>query len=224
MKSILKLSVFSILLFSVACNNAPAGEEAKTEAATPVADAAKPTPGSKAFTVNSKSSKVAWKATKLIGGGHDGSITVSDGTVHVENADIVAGSFTIDMNSLTVLDLEDANDKSDLESHLKSDDFFDVANHGTAKFVITEATPGSASNNGRQSITGNLTIKGITNSIQFFAKVLTTENSVTATTGSFVIDRTAWDVKYRSGTLGTAKDKIINDKVALNIMLVATSN
>jgi len=223
MKSILNFSVFSILLFCIACNNAPSGEVAQTGDAAPAASAAKPTAEAKAFTVDSQTSKISWKATKLMGGGHNGSITVSSGTVYVDNGDIVAGSFTIDMNSISVLDLE-LEDKADLETHLKSDDFFDVANFETAQFVITEATPGSASSNGRQSITGNLTIKGITKSVQFFSKLVGSEKTINAITGSFVIDRTEWGVKYRSGALGTAKDRIINDMVAIDLTLVATRN
>ncbi len=224
MKSILYFSLFSIMLFCMACNNAPSAEANQTGEATTLASAARPTAGSKAFTVDSQSSKIAWKATKLAGAGHDGSITIASGTVHVDNGDIVAGSFIIDMNSISVLDLKDPNDREDLETHLKGGDFFDVANHETAQFVITEALPKSANDNGRQSITGNLTIKGITRSIQFFTKLMTSGFSINASTGSFVIDRTEWDIKYRSGMLGTAKDKIINDKVALDITLVAKAN
>ncbi len=223
MKSILNLSVLSILLFFFACNNAPAGEEA-TAGEAQTTSTAKPTGDSQALTVDTEASKVTWKATKLMGGGHNGSIDISSGTVHVENGDIVAGSFILDMNTIMDLDLEDLSMKSDLESHLKSGDFFDVANHPTATFVITEAVKSSENSNGRQTITGNLTIKGITKSISFFVKVAGTDTEITANTGSFVIDRTEWEVMYRSGTLGTAKDKIINDKVALDIMLVAKMN
>ncbi|KAA3622175.1 MAG: YceI family protein [Bacteroidetes bacterium] len=223
MKSIFNLSVLSILLFFFACNNAPAGEEAPAGEAQSTTTA-KPTAGSEAFTVDPDASNVAWKATKLMGGGHNGAINISAGTVHVENGEVVAGSFTIDMNSIVDLDLEDLSMKSDLESHLKSGDFFDVANHPTATFEITEAVPSSENSNGRQSITGNLTIKGITKSISFYAKVAGSETGVSASTGSFVIDRTEWDVMFNSGALGTAKDKIINDKVALDITIVASRN
>lgn len=223
MKSIFNLSLLSILLFFFACNNSPAGEEASTGDAQS-STIAKPTSGSEAFNVDTEASKVTWKATKLMGGGHNGSINISTGTVHVENGDIVAGSFTIDMSTIVDLDLEDLSKKTKLENHLKNTDFFDVANHPTATFEITEAVPSSENSNGRQAITGNLTIKGITKNISFFAKVAGSELGVTASTGSFVIDRTEWDVMYRSGALDTAKDKIINDKVALDIIIVANKN
>ena len=224
MKSIINLSLLSFLLFALACNNAPAGEEAQTQDGAPIAKAAEPAKGSLEFQVDGQTSKVAWKATKLMGGGHNGFIEISKGNVYVKDGDVVAGSFTLDMSSITNLDLENLEKKADLESHLKSDEFFDVANYPEATFVITEVTPSSQSNNGRQTITGNLTIKGITKTISFFAKVSGSDTYINASTGSFTIDRTQWDVMYGSDAIGTVKDNIINDKVALDITLVAKRN
>lgn len=219
MKSILNLTALSILLFCFSCNNAPSGETNQAEDTTTMAKPAKPSSGSTALNVDRERSKVTWQATKLMGGGHNGSINISSGTVHIENGGIVAGSFQLDMNSILDLDLEDLGMKNKLETHLKSDEFFDVANYPTAQFDITSV---STNENGRQNITGNLTIKGITQSIDFNAKVAGSETAIHASTGNFVIDRTQWDVKYGSGMIGTAKDKIINDKVALDITLVAS--
>ncbi len=225
MKSFINLSILSTLLFFVlSCGNAPAGEEAKTGDAAPVQSEAsdtKSTDGSTPMTVDVNNSTFSWKATKLMGGGHDGTFNLSAGNLLVKDNQIVGGKFTIDMNSLANTDIEKPEKKADLEGHLKSDDFFDVAAHPTATFEITEA---KASNDGRQEITGNLTLKGITKSITFSAAVNPSESGLNANTGSFVIDRTEWDVKYGSGLIGTAQNRIINDKVGIEINLIATKN
>ena len=223
MKSLINLSFLSVLFLIFSCNNAPQGEDAQTGEAQTGAKTAN-IEGAKAFQLDTEASKIGWNGTKLIGGGHNGSIDLSSGTIYAREGVIVGGKFSIDMNSILDLDLVDLADKAELEEYLKGADFFNVGAFPTATFEITETVPASENKNGRQSITGNLTIKGITQSVTFFAKVSSSENAVCASTGSFVIDRTKWDIKHRSGTIGTAQDLIINDLVAIDITLVAKAN
>lgn len=221
MKLFINLSLAgALLLFLSSCGDAPKGETATTgeQTETMSSDA---TEGAKEYKVNIEESSIGWHATKLMGGGHKGTLNLSAGNLFVENGDVVGGSFFIDMNSLANTDLEDPNDKADLENHLKSGDFFNVESFPTAVFEITGTTPSAENTNKRQEITGNLRIKGITKSITFFALVKELENSVKISTGNFIIDRTEWGVKYGSGLIGTAKDRVINDKVAMSIELVA---
>lgn len=223
MKSLINLSFLSVLFLIFSCNNAPQGEDAQTGEAQTGAKAAN-IEGAKAFQIDTQASKITWTGTKLIGGGHNGSIDLSSGTIYAREGEIVGGKFTIDMNTILDLDLVDLADKTEIEDHLKSEDFFNVGAFPTATFEITETVPASENKNGRQTITGNLTIKGIAQSITFFAKVTSSETAVFASTGSFVIDRTKWDVKHRSGAIGTAQDMVINDLMAIDITLVAKAN
>jgi len=228
MKSFNYLSVLGALLFFVfSCGDAPKGEEAQTgdaESTQSETSAAKAIEGAIPMTIDIGNSTFSWRATKLMGGGHNGTFTLSGGDLFLKDNQIVAGKFTIDMNSLANLDIENAGKKANLEGHLKSDEFFDTALHPTATFEITEAIPSTESQNQRQQITGNLTIKGITKSITVYVKVNPTDKGVTASTGSFVIDRTEWGVMYDSGLIGTAQDKIINDKVAIDIYITAVKS
>lgn len=77
-----------------------------------------------------------------------------------------AGSLTIDPKkpAATKVDVTFNVDELSVTSaafakHLKSADFFDVAQHPTARFVSTAVTPKGAT---AATMTGNLTIKGIT--------------------------------------------------------------
>ena len=96
------------------------------------------------------------------------------------------GEFTLDMASITVTDLKAGEGKEDLEGHLKSADFFDVAKFPTAKFVVAS----TEEKDGKLHLTGNLTVRDVTKSITF--PVTITENGEEATLKSdtFSIDRT----------------------------------
>ena len=119
----------------VSCNNAPAGEKAKTE----TAKAVKEVEANKTFQVT-ENSLVNWTGSKL-GGQHIGTLNISDGQIEVAGDKVVGGKFTIDINSLTDLDMKPGEGKEKLEGHLKSADFFDVANNPTSTFEITEVNP-----------------------------------------------------------------------------------
>ena len=109
-----------------------------------------------------KSSSVSWTASKVTGS-HSGIITLGPSQLEMEGDRIVGGRIVVDMQTIIVTDLE-GKSKSSLEGHLKSDDFFGVATHPTASLDIT----GSEFNDdGSQTVSGNITIKGVTQPINF---------------------------------------------------------
>lgn len=170
------------------------------------------------YTLNTKSSKIEWKADKVTGS-HNGTVLFKNGSFNVKDGKLTGGSFEVEMASIHVSDLE-GEWKDKLEGHLKAEDFFNTAKFATAKFEITKAeyTPNEGTN---YKITGKMTIKGITNEVSFLAKVNFTEKTITATT-EFKIDRTKWDIKYGSGQFySDLGDKMIYDEFLLKISIVA---
>jgi polyisoprenoid-binding protein YceI len=152
---------------------------------------------------------------------------VSDGTVAFEAGTLTGGSFTIDMNSITDLDL-DGKMKENLENHLKGTvegkevDFFNVTKFPTAKFEITKATKLMNNEDANYVINGNLTMKDITKNVSFRAMVTEADGKVSVTTPQFTIDRTEWDIQFRSTKFfDDLKDKAINDEIGLKINLAA---
>jgi len=191
-----------------ACQNS-SGTKAVTESAKAVTKAAadvatrtvKLDPGS---TIN-------WTGKKLAGA-HTGTLAISNGAVQVSNGKVTGGKITIDMNSLTCTDLKAGEGKEDLEGHLKSPDFFDVAKNPTATFEITSVTGGN--------VTGNLTMMGVTKSVTFPAKSIVNENMVAVKAPDFSINRTDWGLKYGSASFSdVVKDKAINDAITLNFAI-----
>ena len=220
MKILLKFSflALALALTTSACKKAPKGEAAKTGDA--VSETAKASSTAKTYTISN--GKINWTGTK-IGGQHMGTIDISKGEVSASDGKVESGSFQIDMNTLVATDLKAGDGKEDLEGHLKNSDFFDVPNNPTGSFQITSVAPLDGNAEANCTITGNLTLKGITKSVAFPANVEMIGDKLSAVTPAFKINRTAWNINYGSGIIGTAKDKIIHDEVALVVNFEATA-
>lgn len=203
--------VAGAVAFFAACTSPKANTEA--EEAVEVEDVAESTASE--YVVNAAESTVAWEGSKITGDNHTGNIGISMGTMSVEDAAIVAGNFVLDMSSISVSDEGmDDETKGKLVGHLSSPDFFSVEENKTASFEIAS---GSA-----DSLTGNLTIKGITKAITI-PYTLSAQGDAATVTSSFSIDRTQWDVKYGSGSIFDGLgDKAINDAIEFDITLKAT--
>jgi len=162
--------------------------------------------------VNIQKTTVEWLGKK-IGGKHEGNIQLKSGYLELKEGEIVAGSFVVDMTSITNTDLKDEGSNQKLVGHLKSDDFFGVQTYPTAEFVVTKS---SKSNNGTATLTGDITIKGNTESISF--EVVRAGKEYTA---KLDIDRSKFDVRYGSKSFfDNLGDKAINDIFTLDIKLV----
>lgn len=179
------------------------------------------------MSVDAANSKVMWEGTKPTGS-HNGTVNVSDGSVSVKDGKVTGGSFTLDMNSITCLDLE-GDSKAGLEGHLKGtaeaekdDHFFNVKKYPTAKFEITKVT-GLAGNDAANSLVyGNLTMKDVTKQVSFKANITTGDGMVNVSAPKFTIDRTQWNVTYGSKSIfDDLKDKFVNDEIGLSIELAA---
>jgi polyisoprenoid-binding protein YceI len=167
-----------------------------------------------------KNSNLSWNATKKIGSGHSGTIALKRGQLQVENGMIKAGEFDIDMTKLAVTDIPaSSKDNAKLVGHLRSDDFFSVEKNPTAAFVVTKVTKGEGNT---QMVTGNLTIKGVTQAVTFPAEV-TKEGQGWKATAKITIDRTTFGVRYGSAKhfANLMADRIINDNFDVNVELRA---
>ena len=218
MKLIFKFTflVFSLGLVFGACKNAPKGEKAET---TDEVNKAVAKDEGTMLKLDPAQSSIHWTGSKVTGK-HNGTLAISDGAVQISNGKLSGGRFIINMNSITNLDQE-GKDKQKLEGHLKSGDFFDATNFPTSSFVITGVEPITGRQDANTMVTGNLTIKNITKSISFPAHVNVSGTKLSAITPAFTINRTEWDVKYGSGIIGTAKDRIINDNIGLVLSIKA---
>jgi polyisoprenoid-binding protein YceI len=219
-KIFLNIALFALVGFAtISCKN---NTEAETTDAQEVAEAAAV---ATEFTVDTEASQILWKGSKPLGT-HNGTINLASGTVMVMGDAVEAGKFTIDMNSITDLDLE-GDMKVNLENHLKGTvegkegDFFNVTAYPFSTFQITEIS----TTDGKTMVSGNLTIKDKTQNVSFPASISMDGNIMKLTSESFTIDRTQWGVNYGSKTVfDNLGDKFISDDVELTINLVANKS
>jgi len=99
-----------------------------------------------------------------------------------------------------------------LENHLRSSDFFDIENHSRALLKIKSVSY----KQGSVDLTGDLTIKGISHPVEFPAVVRFSDKGAKAK-GQIKIDRTLYDIKYRSGKyFPDIGDKMIYDTFTID--------
>jgi polyisoprenoid-binding protein YceI len=172
------------------------------------------------YSIDTEASKIEWRARKVTGK-HNGSIMIKDGSLDFEEGVLKGGSFSIDMTTIAVLDLQAGKGKEKLEGHLKSADFFNVEEHNVANFTITKVFP--IDTKGNYKISGDLTIKGNTNPVKFNASVAEEGGKITGTATDIEVDRSEYDIRYGSGSFfSNLGDKTIYDEFHLDVTLVAS--
>jgi polyisoprenoid-binding protein YceI len=164
--------------------------------------------GLNAQTMSITNGIINWEGSKITTDSHTGTLDIIDGELTFEADALVGGNFTVDMNSMACTDLSEKSGAR-LVGHLKSDDFFGVAEYPKATLVFTTVFP---TENG-YNITGEFTIRGITNSETFQLKI--DNNTAFA---DLEIDRSKYNVKFRSGSFfENLGDKLINDELKLRV-------
>lgn len=205
----------------VSCNNTNTQQNAETTTPTTEQATAPEAVQAPAFAYSvNPTSVVEWVGSKPAGK-HNGTVNVTKGGVNVENGVITKAEFVLDMNTITVLDLQAGKGKEDLEAHLKGTDpekvdhFFNVKDFPTASFVFKKFDG--------KNLTGDLTIKGKTKEVSFPATVTVTDNEVSIVSQPFKINRVDFGVNYGSKSVfDDLKDKFINDDVELVVKAKAT--
>ncbi|MEZ4686225.1 MAG: YceI family protein [Bacteroidia bacterium] len=172
---------------------------------------------SKTYKVDTQNSLLNWVGKKVTGK-HTGEIKLQSGEFQFNNGKLSGGHFVVDMTSITVTDLQgEWRDK--LLGHLKSDDFFGVENFKTATFKTTSIKPGAEANS--YTVTGKLTIKGITEPVTFPVTV-SEEGGKMKTAGTAIVDRTKYGIRYGSGSFfDNLGDKTISDNFELIFEIVS---
>ncbi|MBK8290152.1 MAG: YceI family protein [Flammeovirgaceae bacterium] len=166
--------------------------------------------------VSTTDSKIIWTGTKVVGY-HQGTIKLKEGFVKLQNQKLIGGYFIIDMRSIVSTDIPDTDSipKMKLESHLKSEDFFDVRQYSVAKFEIKEirSYPDQPA---KYFVLGDLTIKGITNQLKIEIEPSTQSDKLFIAQADIRFDRQMWGVAYKG-----LKDELVHDEVKLNVIIKA---
>ncbi|UOQ96342.1 YceI family protein [Hymenobacter sp. 5317J-9] len=195
--------------------------------AAPVASAqknnsAKMATNAPAYALQPQLSTLGWEG-KAVTHGHNGTMNFSSGELLVKGNAVVGGTVTVDMKSMKATDIKDAESHGKFVGHMSSDDFFGVATYPTSTFKIVSVAPikGAAKDADNATITGDMTIKGVTQRISFPAKV-GVKGDLASATGKVTIDRTKFGLKYGSKSFfESIGDKAIYDTFDLTFNVIA---
>ena len=211
MKKFLLPALFAAAVFGAA----PAASAQKMNSAKMATNAP-------AYALQPQLSTLGWEG-KAVTHGHNGTIQFSSGELLVKGNAVVGGTVTVEMKTLKATDIKDADSQGKFEGHMTGDDFFGVEKFPTSTFKNVSVAPikGAAATADNATITGDMTIKGVTQRISFPAKV-GVKDGVAAATGKVTIDRTKFGLKYGSKTFfDSIGDKAIYDTFDLTFNVIA---
>ena len=170
------------------------------------------------YKVDAEKSTLSWLAKKVTGQ-HNGIVKVKSGELIFNKKVLKGGSFVIDMQSIVCDDLTDADMNGKLIGHLKSEDFFSVAAFPESQLVLTDI---KVKDKTTYNIKGKLTIKGISNIVEFPATLSINNNKVVGV-ANIKVDRTKYNIRYGSAKFfESIGDKAINDEFELMVKLEAS--
>jgi len=201
--------LLGLVLTLVSCGEATTAEKND-------ADVAKTTEnmGNVVAKLDLSKSQINWSGTMLGVYSHEGYMKLNEGKVEIKNGKVSGGSFVANVASMSPTDKnydpDNGKTKEGLIGHLSSGEFFDVANHPTARFDIISVDGNSAK--------GKLNIRGISNEEVVKNIEITKSGDNYVMTGSLTFDRQKYDVKWSSGT----KESVLSDDIVLNVKLTTS--
>lgn len=173
------------------------------------------------FTVNAEDSIIYWVGRNLFNH-HEGALKLAGGHARISGGKLTGADFTIDMNSITCSDLEDAEINAMLIRHLKHTDFFAVEQFPTACVFLREALeiPGATPGVPNYEFRGMLQLRGISQEIAFPATVAPQSLNRLTAQAQFAFDRTRWNVLYGSSRFYNFLGKhVVNDHIHLHLKI-----
>lgn len=152
--------------------------------------------GVEAVSIGPQNAMIEFVGSKPDGSSHDGGFREFSGEIHVdpEKGSVSRIALTIQTASLWA-------DVEKLENHLKSPDFFNVRERPTAVFMSTDVRLTDAET-GKHEVSGDLTLLGVTKSIQFPAMASYGDDGLRLNS-AFEIDRTEFGMDYGEGRINS---------------------
>jgi polyisoprenoid-binding protein YceI len=199
--------ILSALLLVAGCGNPATNKSQAVTGEAQHAPSAQPA-GAQTYVITPENSKIEFVGSKVTGS-HNGSFQKFAGEVHY-TGDVNASHVTITIQADSL-----NTDTPDLTKHLKTADFFDVAKYPEAKFESTAIKAGG-DKGASHTVTGNLTLHGVTKSISFPATIAAAPDAVTVDS-TFAVNRKDFGINYAG-----AADNLIRDDVVLTLKIRAT--
>ena len=194
-----------------ACKDPSAGKPRATGgAAVPErreATGARPT-APVAWTISPDGSQVEFVGAKVTAS-HPGGFSKFSGRIVADPTQLHAAAISLEIETDSLF-----SDNEKLTTHLKSADFFDVTKFPKASFTSTDIRAGGGEK-ATHTVTGNLTLHGVTKSIAFPASVAVSGDTIVATS-EFSINRKDFGIVYPG-----MRENLIRDNVLIKLSINA---
>jgi polyisoprenoid-binding protein YceI len=205
-----RLSIAGLALVALAACDDPAKGKTKAVTTEATTSAVEAKPGAAAaavtYTFDQAGSKVEWTGSKVTGK-HDGGFKAFRGTVSLVDQTAEKSSVTVEIDTDSLF-----SDSEKLDGHLKSPDFFDVPAFPKASFASTEVKKGGEKG-ASHTVTGNLTLHGVTKGVTFPATIKTNASGVDVD-AEFAINRKDFGLVYAG-----KPDDLIRDDVVIKLTI-----
>jgi polyisoprenoid-binding protein YceI len=174
------------------------------------------------YQLDTKKSKILWNTGKLMGG-HRGYFLFNSGSLQYSaTGEPLSGHFSMDMNSIRSIDNPEEANRQKVDANLRKPDFF--ASDQYPASVINVRKIARIGNSITYKVTGELTIKGITNPVDFIATI-DMKGNTTYITANVDISRQLWNIDSKPQAnsldlLSGLKEKLAPDiHVSLDLIL-----
>jgi polyisoprenoid-binding protein YceI len=170
------------------------------------------------YTIDPSHTRIGFSARHAMVTKVRGQFDEFEGSAHVDTVTPANSSVTVTIQAASVTT---GNEQRD--GHLKTPDFFDIANHPQITFVSTNVERDGA----EWDITGDLTINGVTKSVTIpFEETGSAKdpfgNTRVGFEGDVTIDRTEWNLSFNAA-LETG-GVLVSEKVKLEFDVSAIAN
>mgnify|MGYP003662983734 CR=1 FL=1 len=162
----------------------------------------------KTYQLLTEQSNINWKGSySFLFSEHNGTVDFKNGNLITTNGNITGGTFVVDM---TTISNEEYLAGIGPVGHIRNEDFFDVEKFPEAVLEITSVE--FFINENRHKMLADLTIKGITKSVEFWPEIDETNKRMLV---KFKIDRTRWEITYNN----KLKNEAISDAIEFQCIL-----
>ena len=170
------------------------------------------------YTIDPSHTRIGFSARHAMVTTVRGTFDEFEGTAHVDTVNPANSSVTVTIEAASVTT---GNEQRD--GHLKTPDFFDIANYPQITFVSTDVERDGT----EWAITGDLTINGVTKSVTVpFEETGSAKdpfgNTRVGFEGEVTIDRTDWNLSFNAA-LETG-GVLVSEKVKLEFDISAIAN
>jgi polyisoprenoid-binding protein YceI len=170
------------------------------------------------YLLDVKKSKILWKVETI--GKHSGILLFNNGTLSYSvKSEPLGGKFNLNMKSMHSTADATASRNEKVDDQLRSESFFDVSNYPTALINVKKIIGNP--NQTTFKVSADVTIKGITKSVEFIATIKKNGDLLLAF-AQFKIDRRQWNIDYKpkqSNFFAAMKDKFIENDIQLTLNL-----